>query len=77
MPAKKMTRIKLALANAGSKAFTSQGPLVHGSVVSLPTAEAQRLIERGCANLSDDDEVRVEPTVNIEPSDSATEPEAG
>ena len=77
MPAKKMTRIKLALANKTAKAFTSKGPLVHGSVVSLPTAEAQRFIELGRANLSDADEVRVEPAVNIEAPDSEPEPEAG
>ena len=76
MPAKKTTRIKLALANDSAKAFTSKGPLVHGSVVELPTDEAQRFIERGCAHLSDADELRVEPAVNIESGDSEPEAEA-
>ena len=76
MPAKKNTRIKLALANESAKAFTSKGPLVHGSVVELPTDEAQRFIDLGCAHLSDADQVRVEPEVNLEGGGSDPEPEA-
>ena len=77
MPEKKTRRIKLALANEKSKAFTSKGPLVHGSVVTLPTDEAQRFIELGCAHLSDDDEVRIEPDVNLESGGSEPEGESG
>ena len=77
MPAKKTTRIVLALANKSAKAFTSKGPLVHGSVVELPPDEAQRFIDRGCAHLSDADELRIEPEVNIESGDSEPEAEAG
>lgn len=77
MPAKKTTRVQLALANKFAKAFTSKGPLVHGSVVELPADEAQRFIELGCAHLTDVDEVRIEPEVNIESGGSDPEPEAG
>ncbi len=76
MPGKKTTRVKFALANAKSKAFTSKGPLVHGSVVDLPTDEAQRFVELGCAHLSDADEVRIEPEVNLESGGSESEGEA-
>ena len=77
MPAKKTTRVRLALHNPKAKAFTSRGPLVHGSVVTLPTEEAQRFIDQGVAHLSDDDEVRVEPEVNLDAPASDPEPEAG
>lgn len=82
MPAKKTTRVKLTLHNSEAKVFTTEGPLVHGSVVSLPTEEAQRLIELGCATLTDADDVRVEPTVNIEGGtfergEPSPEPDAG
>ena len=78
MPGKKMT-VTLAPHNPRAKVFTSEGPLVHGSVVSLPEDEARRYIERGIAHLSDDDEQRGEPTVNIEGGtfEPATEPDDG
>ena len=72
MPGKKTKRVKLTLHGKTSKAFTSKGPLVTGSVVELPTDEAQRFIDLGCAQLTDDDEARIEPEVNVE----AAEPEA-
>ena len=66
MPAKKTTRVKLALHNPEAKVFTSEGPLVTGSVVELPAEEAHRLIDLGCAHLTEALDVRVEPKVNIE-----------
>ena len=79
MPAKKTKRVKLTLHGKTSKAFTSKGPLVTGSVVELPAEEAQRFIDLGCAQLTDDDEARIEPEVNVEggdPPPPATEPDA-
>lgn len=78
MPAKKTTRVKLSLHNPRAKVFTSEGPLVHGSIVDLPSEEARRYIERGTAHLSAEDEQRIEPEVNIEggtfgPSDKPLE----
>ena len=66
MPAKKMTRIEIKLRGKFAKAFTSEGPLVSGSVVELPSEEAARLIAKGCAHLSDQEVARLEPRVNIE-----------
>lgn len=66
MPGKKTKRIKVSLHGKGSKAFTSKGPLVTGSVVELPSEEAQRMIDRGSAQLTDADEARIEPEVNVE-----------
>ena len=66
MPGKKTKRVKLTLHGKTSKAFTSAGPLVTGSVVELPTDEAQRFIDLGCAQLTDDEPERIEPEVNVE-----------
>ena len=75
MPAKKTKRVKIALHGKTAKAFTSEGPLVTGSVVELPTDEAQRLIDKGCAQLTDADEARIEPEVNVE-GDAIRTPES-
>ena len=66
MPAKKTIRIKLTLSGAKAKVFTSEGPLVTGSVVELPSAEAERLIKLGKAHMTADDAERIEPATDIE-----------
>ena len=66
MPTKKMMRVLITLHGEKSKAFTSEGPLVTGSIVELPAAEAERLIAAGNAHLTEDVEHRIEPETNID-----------
>ena len=49
MPAAKDLKVKLTLPSAEAKLFTSMGPLLDGSVVELPRAEAEGYCERGIA----------------------------
>ena len=59
-------RVQLDTHNPEAKVFTSKGPLVCGSVVELPVAEARRLIDLKMARISEAECERIEPTVNVE-----------
>lgn len=71
MPAKKddsdMVRVLVKLSNSRAKIFSSKGPLLGGSIVDLPRAEAERFMKLGCALPSfEQDTEEVRPYCDVE-----------
>ena len=68
MPAKKNSvRVLIKLPNQEAKVFSSLGPLVSGSVVDLPSEEAEQFMARGCALPSFDEcENKIAPVCDVE-----------
>ncbi len=68
MPAKKTQRVKITLPSPEAKVFTSEGPVLSGSVLPLPAEEGASLCERGLAvpALDSDEDSILEPACDVE-----------